>query len=108
MDTNELEVVFPPRAIPALANMRGETWQALIKQVAEDLNNDIDRTAFVLMMVRITMCTSCHADSFRALRGCSQCAVTAIRRYRGSDQDLIRLFEQAKNELVVYLKGRNG
>ena len=63
-----------------------------------------DRIAFVLMMVRLGGCASCQSDSFRAMRGCILCSTTSIKRYKGSDQTLIDLYNEAKKDVVKYMK----
>ena len=58
-----------------------------------------EHLSFVLMMVKINGCTTCNADSFRAMRGCTQCAVLNIRRYRGSDKELLKQYSKAQKEV---------
>ncbi len=99
----DTDLLFPPRVIPALRGLRGEAWQKLIDHVSELGPTDVERMAFVLMMIRLGSCTSCHADSFRALRGCTLCAQQTIRRYRGTDQELLSLFADARREVESYL-----
>jgi hypothetical protein len=104
MQGNEIDLLFPSRAIEALQSLRGESWQSLIAQLIELEPTSLDRIAFVLFMVRIGGCTSCQSDSFRAMRGCIQCASTTIKRFRGNDQNLIDLFNEAKKDVADYLK----
>jgi len=104
MYNEDTDVLFPPRVIPHLRNLRGEEWQELVDQVRLLEGNAPDRLAFVLLMVRLGGCTSCQADSFRAMRGCTQCATQTVRRYRGSDQDLLKGFHDAKEEVDKYLR----
>ncbi len=104
MQGNEIDLLFPSRAIEALQNLRGELWQDLITRLIDLEPMSLDRIAFVLLMVRIGGCTSCQSDSFRAMRGCVQCSSTTIKRFRGSDQNLLDLFNEARNDVVVYMK----
>lgn len=104
MYNSDTELLFPTRVIPVLGEMRGETWQELIREVTTTPNDPVMECAFVLMMVRIGGCVSCDADSFRAMRGCTQCARQTIRRFRGSDQDLLDLFEQAERDVRAFLQ----
>jgi hypothetical protein len=99
MNQSDTELLFPPRVIPSLLNLRGERWSGLVSRTAQLQTADRDRLAFVLLMVRLGGCTTCTADSFRAMRGCTQCACQTVRRYRGSDQDLLALFDQARQEI---------
>jgi hypothetical protein len=103
MYNTDTELLFPPRVIPGLRNLRGELWQGLVDRILELEPTHVERMAFVLLMIRLGSCTSCHADSFRALRGCTQCASQTIRRYRGSDQELMGMFEDARQEIERYL-----
>jgi hypothetical protein len=104
MQGNEIDLLFPSRAIEALQNLRGELWQDLITRLIDLEPMSLDRIAFVLLMVRIGGCTSCQSDSFRAMRGCVQCSSTTIKRFKGSDQNLLELFNEARNDVVVYMK----
>lgn len=95
----DTDVLFPPRIIPQLAELRSEIWRELVERVSNQPLDKNERLAFVLMMIRLGGCMTCHADSFRAMRGCTQCAMQTIRRYRGSDEELINLFHEAEIEL---------
>lgn len=99
MYNEDTELLFPYRVIPALRDLRGPAWRKLVDKVAKQSPDAPDQIAFVLMMVRIDGCTSCNADSFRAMKGCTLCAQDAIRRYRGDDKELLELFEQARSEI---------
>lgn len=100
----DTELLFPSRVIPLLANMKGAAWRDLIDRVENAPSDSPEHLAFVLLMVRLGGCVSCNADSFRAMRGCSQCARQTIRRFRGADQELIGQYEQARQEVSVYLQ----
>ena len=99
MYNSDTEVLFPMRAIPDLRGIRGPEWDNLIDLVTADSALENDKLAFVLMIVRLVGCSGCNADSFRAMRGCTKCVQQSIRRFRGEDRDLIKLFEKAKIEL---------
>ncbi len=100
----DAEMLFPMRVVPSLGDLRGAAWKRLVARVAELEEDDPDALAFGLMMIRLSGCLNCQADSFRALRGCTACARQAILRYRGSDPELIRLYEKARKEIDVYLE----
>lgn len=108
MYNEDTDVLFPPRVIPYLRDWRGEKWQALVDQVSLLKADALERLAFELLMVRLGGCTSCQADSFRAMRGCTQCATQTIRRYRGDDEDLLKDFFAAQEEVSRFLSARNG
>lgn len=97
------EVLFPPQLIPELRALRGETWRALVDKVAELPPEDPQRLAFVLMMVRLGGCASCHADSYWAMQGCARCSRNTTSRFRGSDSDLMAKFDAAFREVQEYL-----
>jgi hypothetical protein len=99
IQNNDTDLLFPPRVIAALRNIRGRPWQELVESVVELEPLDTSRLAFVLMMVRLGGCTTCQADSFRAMRGCTQCSQQTIRRFRGSDQELIKHFYDARKDI---------
>ncbi len=103
MYNSDTDLLFPPRVIPMIRNLRGDSWRDLIDHIMEREPADPDRLAFVLLMIRMMGCTSCQADSFRALRGCTQCACQTVRRYRGSDSDLMRMFSEARQEIDEYM-----
>jgi hypothetical protein len=99
----DAEILFPARVIPTLRNLRGDDWKVLIDQVTIQPESAPDVLAFGLMMIRLGPCMSCHSDSFRAMRGCTQCAFLTIMRFKGSDDDLIRLWQIARIDIDGYL-----
>ncbi len=103
MYNSDTEMLFPSRVIPVLRDLRGELWKRLVEQVIGTAPTDLDHLAFVLLMIRLNGCDSCHADSFRAMRGCTQCAQQSVRRFRGEDHELIELYNRARKEVQAYL-----
>jgi len=101
MYNSDTELIFPTRIIPGLRDLRGEAWQQLVDAVSQKSPDSLECAAFVLMMARIDACVSCNVDSYRAMRGCTQCARQSIRRFRGDDQDLVAQFEQACQEVKL-------
>jgi len=106
MYNNDTELLFPSRVIKDLAGLRGPEWDELVNRVKNLAEDSIDHLAFVLMMTKLDGCTTCNSDSFRAMRGCTQCAILNIRRFRGSDKELIRLFEQARKEITKTVEAK--
>ena len=104
MYQNDAEVLFPERVIIRLRDLRGEPWQRLVDHVLGYPEDHPDLLAFSLMMIRLSGCLTCHADSYRALRGCSQCAHQAVNRFKGTDEDLIAMWEQARAEVTHWLR----
>src|SRR5216683_1622019 len=93
------ELMFPHYAIPALRAMRGPEWQNLIDRVLSVPETDEQSLAFMLMMVRLNGCMACETDSYRAMRGCCACAIQTLRRYKGSDRELLRTYQQALDDV---------
>jgi len=104
MFNSDTDLLFPPRVIPTLRDLRGKAWRELVDRVVYLEPVHIERLAFVLLMIKLGGCTTCQADSFRALRGCTQCAYQTIRRYRGSDDELLHSFDEAKKQILKYLE----
>lgn len=94
MYTNN-ELMFPNYVIPSLKKLRGPQWQALVERVATLSEFHEETLAFMLMMVRLNGCIACETDSYRAMRGCVACAQQTLRRYKGDDDELIAVYEQA-------------
>jgi len=103
MYNSDTEVLFPMRAIPGLKGLRGPNWDKLIEYVLTEAPES-EKLAFILMIVRLVGCSGCNADSFKAMRGCTKCAQQSIRRFRGDDSDLLKLFEKAKIEIENQIK----
>ncbi len=103
MQSSSVDLLFPSRAIEPLRKLRGVRWESLINTLVELQPTSMERIAFVLLMVRISGCTTCQSDSFRAMRGCVLCSTNTIKRYKGDDQNLIELYDEAKKEITRYL-----
>jgi hypothetical protein len=96
------ELLFPPRLIPDLKNLRGEEWKELVERIASLPETDPETLAFCLMMIRLNACLGCVSGSYRFMRGCELCAQQTISRYQGTDEELIELFYKAKEDLEHY------
>lgn len=99
----DTEMLFPLRAIPLLRSLRGQEWQNFIDSLTSPDASTLDQLAFVLLMVRLGGCLGCNADSFRAMKGCTQCAKQTVKRFRGSDKEFIRQCQLARHEVSSYL-----
>jgi hypothetical protein len=104
MHNNEVDLLFPARAIEPLRKLRGERWESLIDSLSDLDPENSARVAFVLFMVKLSGCTGCQSDSFRAMRGCVICSSNTIKRYKGSDQNLIDLYNDARRDIIEYMK----
>jgi len=103
MLNTDTEILFPLRVIPSLRDLRGDKWKELIDRLSVQDADESELAAFSLMMVRLGGCTACNADSFRAMRGCTHCSRLTIRRYKGTDEDVLELFNNAREDLAEYI-----
>jgi hypothetical protein len=78
-------------------------WEELVDQVCASQADSPSCLAFSLMIIRLTNCLSCHTHSYRAMRGCTTCAVHTVSRYDGPDEDLVSLYQQALDEIETHL-----
>jgi hypothetical protein len=93
------ELLFPHHVIPALANVRGDDWRDLVRDVQDSPETGEKTLAFTLMMVRLCGCIGCETDSYRAMKGCMACVVQILRRYKGTDEDLLTLYQAALDDV---------
>ena len=106
MYQSDTEMLFPSRVIPTLKDLRhGKAWRDLVDKVGQERDGDPDTLAFGLMMIRLGGCLSCHADSYRAMRGCTACAQQTISRFKEGDEALLRDFKKAQRDVAAYLEG---
>lgn len=100
----ENELLFPPHAVTKIRKARGDQWEELVDGVLR-LPEDHPRSlALSLTMVRLDGCLTCETDSYRAMRGCIPCALQSLRRFKGSDEDLIDRYHKALEDVEVYLE----
>jgi hypothetical protein len=104
----DTEILFPLRVLPQLRNLRGEEWGRLVDQVSSPQASRAEKSALVLMMVRMGGCVSCNSDSFRAMRGCTICARQTVKRFKGSDAELTEQHQQYKKEVDLFLRKQSG
>ncbi len=93
------ELLFPPRLIAILGDQRGKKWEMFLNGLQGKQIGEAERRAFVLMMARLAGCVTCQSDTWRAHQGCEQCAKQTLRKFRGTDEDLIQLFESCLMEI---------
>ena len=89
------EILFPHYAIPALRNTRGREWMRLIDRLAGKAETSVEVIALMSLMIELNGCLACETDSYRAMRGCTACAQQTLRRFKGSDEELIRMYQQS-------------
>jgi hypothetical protein len=101
----QTEIMFPSRAIPLLRDACGPEWRRLVDKVAALDETHPESLAFALMMIRLDGCLECETDSFRAMRGCSACALQTVRRFRGKERELMKRYQAALKDVQLYLAG---
>ena len=89
------EILFPHYAIPALRNIRGRSWMELIDGLAGKAETSIEVIALMALMIELNGCLACETDSYRAMRGCTSCAQQTLRRFKGSDDELIGMYHDS-------------
>jgi hypothetical protein len=104
MYQNDTEILFPMRVAPMLRDLRGKAWSALVDSVVSAPADSEQPLAFNLLMIELSGCLTCHTDSYRAMRGCTLCAQQAVRRFRGGDEELLRIYEVALTRIRTYLE----
>lgn len=102
------EILFPPRLIPALRDLRGPEWADLVSRVSRLPETHPDSLAFCLMMIELDGCLNCYAGSYKFMRGCAACARQTIVQFKGTDEELVALFERRRADIEAYLEGRGG
>lgn len=100
------EILFPPKLIGSLKDLRGPDWAALVNRVSRLPETHPDALAFCLMMIELDGCLNCYAGSYKFMRGCAACARQTVAQYKGSDAELLRHFQHAQSEMQAYLEGR--
>lgn len=100
MYQSDTEILFPMRVAPQLRDLRGSMWRATIDRACNSEDASLDQLALTMVMIQLAGCLSCHSDSYRAIRGCTNCATATIRRFRGDDGDLKQLIDGAKGEIL--------
>lgn len=93
------EILFPHYAIPALRNLRGRKWRQLIDKIATKRETSVEVIALMSVMIELNGCLPCETDSYRAMRGCTACARQTLRRFKGSDEDLVSAYESSVAKL---------
>jgi len=101
----DTELIFPIRILPLLKDLRGENWEQIITEVLEK-NDLVSQVGITILMIKIAGCSTCNADSYRAIRGCTSCSQQAIKRYKGSDNELNHYFRKSCKKVKLFLDKR--
>ena len=102
----DTDLLFHPRVLPALRDLRGAAWQDLVTSVIDSEPDSSARMGFVLMMARMNNCGTCNADSYRAMNGCTVCSKQSLKRFHESDEVLTNIYNLARGEVEQYLKDK--
>src|SRR5574341_1422543 len=101
----DAELLFPTRLIPLLRDLRGEEFHQLVNRIQQHHTETNQETlGFILMMIRLANCITCTPDSYRAMNGCTRCAVRTVRAYKGDDSDLIHHWQTACRDVEAWLE----
>jgi hypothetical protein len=98
------EILFPSRCIPQLRDLRGEKWAELVDHVAMLPDGHVDVLAFSSLMIKLASCLTCDLDSYRASLGCCTCAKRTVAGFKGSDEEIIKQFKEAREKVRVFLE----
>jgi hypothetical protein len=97
------EILFPSRCIPQLRDLRGRRWANLIDHLSGLSDGHEDVLAFSSLMIKLASCLTCDLDSYRASLGCCTCARRTVAGFKGSDDDIVHQFEEAREEVRAFL-----
>jgi hypothetical protein len=101
---SKYELLFTPHLIPTLRNLRGKEWQKLVDNISSLPETHPDALAFSMMMIELDNCIGCEMDSYRAQRGCAVCSRHTVASFKGSDKQLLKRFEEAKQDVSEQLE----
>jgi hypothetical protein len=99
----DTEILFPPRLLGQLQNLRSTKWNNYVNDVLTKPIGDPERAGFIYFIAKFNACATCQGDSLRAMQGCSKCVQQVIKRFRGSDEELIQIAYMYKQEMVSTL-----
>ncbi len=102
----DTDLLFPLRVVPQLRSLRGTEWAKLIDEIQSEKASLAEQAAFVLLMVKLSGCNTCNADSFRAMRGCTACSRQVVRRYRGGDSELVEQYRALVVEVQHFISAQ--
>lgn len=95
-------LLFPREAIRSLKKARGARFAQLVESVADLPECHEEVLAFMLMMIQLNGCVSCATDSYRAMNGCALCAYRVLKRFKGSDDDLLNRYDAALRDIRAF------
>ncbi len=100
------EILFPHSLIASLRDLRGPVWARLVDRATAVEESHPESLAFILMMIDLGECLPCNSKSYKFLQGCKVCSARTVRCFKGSDEELVALFEASlqriKEKLPAY------
>lgn len=90
------DLLFTPRLISKLRNLRNDEWAKLVDHLAVLPETHPETISFSMMMIKLGGCLTCEMDSYRAQRGCAACAQNTIASFKGTDKQLLGRYEKTK------------
>jgi hypothetical protein len=106
MLNSDTELLFPLRVIPTLGDLRGPEWKMLVSKMSDSKTAIMEKIAFTALVAKLAGCAGCNADSFRAMRGCTQCSHQVLKRHKATDQELLSVYSDCLKEVQSYLQKR--
>jgi len=97
-------LLISPAVIARLRHERGPRWQELVEHVITLPQDHPESLALGLTLIQINGCLNCETDSYRAMRGCTACGKQMLRRFKGSDEQLLERYQLALDEVRMYLE----
>jgi hypothetical protein len=97
------EILFASHCIPELRHLRGPKWAQLVDRIAALSEGHVDVLGFSLTIIELSSCLTCDLDSYRATLGCCTCAQRSVSGFKGSDEELIALFEEKRRQVQNYV-----
>ncbi|MBX7234536.1 MAG: hypothetical protein K1X65_09140 [Caldilineales bacterium] len=100
------EILFPAPLISRVRDLKGPLWAALVDRAASLPETHIDSLAFCLLMMRLDGCLKCYSGSYKFMRGCEACALQSVMQFKGSEDEMMKMYTQAQQDVRDYLAGK--
>jgi hypothetical protein len=98
------EILFPPRCIKQLRDLRGPKWRQLVDRILNLPHNHEEVLAFGLLLIDEGSCLTCDLDSYRASLGCCTCAQRTINGFKGDDDELMATYHDFLEQVQTYVE----
>ncbi len=98
------EILFPPRCIPQLRELRGAQWQILVDRIESLPHNHEEVLAFGLLLIKLGSCLTCDLDSYRASLGCCTCARRTISGFKEGDEKLLERYQKMLTDVHGFVE----